>query len=85
MAENVRLASVTYSEDAHVWRLRLDPSPEHHPNGKLAELPEFSGDLHDPDDREKINLTLASWGVEHDFGGWKDHEGGWVIPIRQHP
>jgi hypothetical protein len=84
MTENVRLARVTYSEDAHIWRLRLDPSPEHHPNGKLIELPGISGDLREPADWEKINLTLASWGVEYDLGGWRDEAGGWVAPILRH-
>lgn len=84
MTENVRLAWVLYSEDANIWRLRLDPSPEDHPNGKLVELPGFSGDLRNPADWEKVNLILGSWGVEYDLGGWRDEAGGWVVPILRH-
>ncbi|KQY55827.1 hypothetical protein ASD11_15090 [Aeromicrobium sp. Root495] len=83
MAEDTRLAVVAYSEDAGVWRLRLDPSPDHHPQGKLIELPGFSGDLHDQNDWEKINLALGSWGVTYDFGAWRDFDGGWVVPVFQ--
>ena len=84
MSQDVRLAWVTYSQDAHVWRLKLDPSPDHHPGGKLVEMPGFSGDLRNPDDWEKVNAILASWGVQYDAAAWRDEAGGWVVPILRH-
>ena len=77
-----RLAMVTYSHDAHIWRLRLEPGEEA-PNGRLVELPEFAGSLDDPDDLERINLILASWHVYPHSGGWRDQNGGWVVPVLQ--
>lgn len=75
----VRLAVLTYSRDAHIWRLRLD-SPDGIPE-KLIELPGFSGDITRPDDLEKINAALASWGVYPTMGGWQARDGGWVVPV----
>lgn len=74
----VLLAWVTYSHDAHIWRLRLDQdgSPQ-----KMVELPGFSGNLDRPEDLEKINLILATWGVYPSGGGWKSQNGDWVVPV----
>lgn len=45
------------------------------------DLPGFSGNIDDPHDAEKIDVTLKSWGAHPDGGGWKDEDGGWIVPV----
>ena len=80
----VRLARLWFSKDASVWRLQLEGATTDDP-GKLIEMPWFSGDIWNPDDLERVNAALASWGVKFDAAGWRDSEGTFVVPIVQHP
>lgn len=76
----IRLAHVIYSKDASIWRLRLDPKADG-TGDRGIDLPGFSGNIHDPQDFEKIDVTLRVWGAYPDAGGWKDDDGGWVVPV----
>ncbi|WP_127782533.1 hypothetical protein [Rhodococcus sp. X156] len=75
----VRLTMLTYSDEAHIRRLRLDPTEEL--AEQMAEFREFGGSPHDATDLERINMVLPHWGVQPDSVGWRDQDGGWVVPI----
>jgi hypothetical protein len=78
------LALITYSKDAHIWRLRLDPTPKY-PNGKLLELPGFSGSIDDIDDAMRVDGTLGVWGVTRRGHLWRNEDGGFVVPVVELP
>lgn len=75
-----RIASFKFNTDARVWRLNIGPGPGL-PNGYRRDVPEFTGNLRNPSDMEKIDMFLSAVGVVPAGGGWKDEAGGWVTPI----
>lgn len=80
---SVRLAYLFFDRDKNVWKLRLDPDDSAH-GAEINELPDFGGDIRNPQDIEKMSLILGSWGVRAVEGGWQDAEGGWVVPVLRH-
>lgn len=80
MTDDVLLALISYSQDAHIWRLRLPATPER-PDGGMVELPGFSGSLANGDDAAKIELILRAEGYTPAMGRWRSEGGTFVVPI----
>lgn len=80
---DIRLAWPTKHPVTGIWRLQLDPHGDQ--DGKVNDIPDFGGSIHGDRDLEKITAILGSWGVTPEVPLWKDTEGGWVVPVLQHP
>ena len=78
-----RFARFKFDDFAHVWRLRVDSKSETEAP-YVRDVPEFTGDLRNPADMEKIDMFLLAEGVRPAEGGWQDDDGGWVTPVIEH-
>ncbi|WP_279367317.1 hypothetical protein [Microbacterium testaceum] len=80
MTDDVLIAHIHHSQDAHIWRLRLPATPER-PEGGSLDLPGFSGSLADGDDAMRIEIILRAEGYTPAMGRWRAEGGAFVVPI----